>query len=184
MLRGEGQQYLRATDRTPITGKVVMSVQIRPASESDMEDLVRLSLLAWAPVFASFRQVLGPAIYPIIYPDWRQQQRAVVEKICGPGGSAIVLIAEVDGNVAGFIAYTMNIEDKTGEVELLAVHPDYQNRGIGTELNKVVLERMKESGLDLAVVGTGGDPGHAPARRSYEKAGYTAFPQVRYFKDL
>jgi predicted N-acetyltransferase YhbS len=38
---------------------------------------------------------------------------------------------------------------------LLAVHPEYQNRGIGTELNNFALERMKESGMKMAVVGTG-----------------------------
>jgi len=82
------------------------------------------------------------------------------------------------------VAYTLNGEDQTGEVELLAVHPDYQNHGIGTELNNFVLEKMRGSGARLAVVGTGGDPGHAPARRSYEKAGYTALPLVRYYKAL
>ena len=45
-------------------------------------------------------------------------------------------------------------------------------------------DHAKESGMKLAEVGTGGDPSHAPARRSYEKAGYTALPLVRYYKDL
>jgi hypothetical protein len=43
---------------------------------------------------------------------------------------------------------------------------------------------MKQKGALLAVVGTGGDPSHAPARASYEKAGYTPLPLVRYYKDL
>jgi hypothetical protein len=38
--------------------------------------------------------------------------------------------------------------------------------------------------MRLAVVGTGGDSGHAPARRTYEKAGYTGLPLVRYYKHL
>ena len=38
--------------------------------------------------------------------------------------------------------------------------------------------------MTLAVVGTGGDPGHAPARRSYEKAGYTGLPLMRYYRPL
>jgi hypothetical protein len=38
--------------------------------------------------------------------------------------------------------------------------------------------------MRLARVETGGDPSHAPARRSYENAGYTGLPLVRYFKDL
>jgi hypothetical protein len=33
----------------------------------------------------------------------------------------------------------------------------------------------------LAIVATGGDPGHAPARRTYEKAGFTPLPLVRYY---
>ncbi len=161
-----------------------MKLHIRPLSHDDIPDVVRLSLLAWAPVFRSFEQVLGSEIYTIIYPDWRRQQSEVVERVCQDGEKTVVWVAEADGIVIGFIAYALNHTDKTGEVELLAVHPDYQNRGIGTELNNFVLEKMKASGMHLAVVGTGGDPGHAPARRSYEKAGYTALPLVRYYQDL
>ena len=43
---------------------------------------------------------------------------------------------------------------------------------------------MRARGLDLAIVATGGDPGHAPARRTYEKAGFTGCPQVWYAKLL
>lgn len=161
-----------------------MKFSIRPGSNDDIEDLVQLSLLAWAPVFSSFKQVLGEKIYSLIYPDWRRQQREVVERICTDDEKMLVWVAEADGIATGFIVYTLNRKEKTGEVELLAVHPDYQNRGIGTALNQLALEKMKASGMKIATLGTGGDPGHAPARRSYEKAGYTALPLVRYYKDL
>jgi hypothetical protein len=36
----------------------------------------------------------------------------------------------------------------------------------------------------VAVIEAGGDPGHTPARRVCEKAGYTALPAVRFFKAL
>jgi len=71
-----------------------------------------------------------------------------------------------------------------GEVVLLAVHPEFQKRGIATQLNEAALDAMKAVGAKLAIVETGGDDGHAPARRAYEKAGYTGLPIVRYFKDL
>ena len=161
-----------------------MNLSIRPVSHDDIEALVQLSLLAFTPVSHSFEQVLGARIYPLIYPDWDRQQREEVERVCKDEAKNFVWIAEVDGMITGFIAYTLNSENKTGEVELLAVHPGYQNRGIGTELNNFVLEKLKESDMKIAVVATGGDPGHAPARRSYEKAGYTALPLVRYYKDL
>ncbi len=161
-----------------------MPVQIRRASDNDTEELVQLSLLAWRPVFASFRQVLGPTIYALVYPDWQRQQREAVETVCAEGGDMAILVADVGGKVAGFIAYKLKIEERLGVVELLAVHPDYQNRGIGTELNRIALEKMKASGMKLADLHTGGDPGHAPARRAYEKAGYIALPLVHYYKDL
>jgi ribosomal protein S18 acetylase RimI-like enzyme len=160
-----------------------MNYQIRPFINKDLDDIVQLSLLAWEPVFISFRQILGPKIYPLLYPDWRKSQAEVVEQICTDQENH-VLVAEVDGNVAGFLAYELREKDATGQVQLLAVHPKYQNHGIGTELNTIALQKMKAAGMKLAEVGTGGDEGHAPARRSYEKAGYTAIPLVRYHKDL
>ncbi len=162
---------------------MAMHTLIRRLGDDEIEELVRLSLLAWAPVFSSFEQVLGSEIFTRIYPDWKASQTETVEKFCKDSKN-IVYIAEVDGAIAGFIVYELNVQDKVGEVQLLAVHPEYQNGGIGTELNNFVLAKMQESGMKLAVVGTGGDPGHAPARRSYEKAGYTALPLVRYYKDL
>jgi len=157
---------------------------IRPVNEEDIDAVVRLSLAAWLPVFESFEQILGPEIYAIVYPDWRTSQRAGVEEVCRDGKKTRVYVAEADGAVVGFLAYELHVRDKTGEVQYLAVHPDYQNLGIGTELNDFALNKMKESGMSLAVVGTGGDPSHAPARRSYQKAGYTALPLVRYYRDL
>jgi hypothetical protein len=43
---------------------------------------------------------------------------------------------------------------------------------------------MREQGCSLALISTGGEVGHAPARHTYEKAGYTAVPSVNYFKPL
>jgi ribosomal protein S18 acetylase RimI-like enzyme len=164
--------------------EIIMNLHIRPFNNSDINDIVQLSLLAWEPVFTSWEQILGPKLYPIaIYPDWRKGQKEVVEKFCYDEKIA-TWVAEVDGNVVGFVAYELNANTKIGEVQLLAVHPEYQNHGIGTKLNIFALQKLKENGMKLAVVGTGGDEGHAPARKSYEKAGYTALPLVRYYKDL
>jgi ribosomal protein S18 acetylase RimI-like enzyme len=161
---------------------MIVDLRIRTFTDRDLDEIVQLSLLAWEPVFSSFKRVLGPEIYPIVYPDWRKSQRKGVETAC-QDDKVNVLVAEVDGRVIGFLVYECH-RDETGEVLLLAVHPECQNLGIGTELNIAALERMKAVGMKLAVVGTGGDEGHAPARRSYEKAGYTALPLVRYYRDL
>lgn len=161
-----------------------MNVEIRPMKDKDLDEIVNLSLLAWEPIFASFAEILGPKIYPILYPDWQKSQAQGVTDYCTDKEKARVLVAEAEGQVVGFLAYELHPEDRTGEVMLLAVHPEQQNAGVGTELNLFALQEMKEAGMRLAVVGTGGDDSHAPARRSYEKAGYTPLPLVRYYQDL
>jgi len=154
----------------------------RPFVESDIEQIVELSLLAWEPVFVSFERVLGPRVFPILYPDWRKTQREGVEGACRATDKYHTLVAELDGRVVGFIAY--ELKGETGEVVLLAVHPEFQRRGIATLLNQAALAEMKAAGMKMAVAETGGEAGHAPARRAYEKVGYTGLPLVRYFKDL
>ena len=161
-----------------------MALEIRLFASEDNEAVVQLSLLAWEPVFASFRQMFGPAVYALLYPDWRKQQREVVEKFCQGGEQTSAWVAEVEGTIAGFIVYTLNHAEKTGVVELLAVHPEHQQRGVATGLNTFALDQMRASGMTMASLQTGGDPGHAPARRAYEKAGYTAFPNVWYYQLL
>jgi ribosomal protein S18 acetylase RimI-like enzyme len=167
-----------------ISEENMMNDKIRPFTISDIEAVVHLSLLAWERVFIAWEQILGPKLYPVaIYPDWRKSQKEVVESVCRDE-KMTTWVAEVDGLVVGFISYELNDKAKIGEVQLLAVHPDHQNHGIGTELNHFALQKFKEGGMKLAVVGTGGDEGHAPARRAYEKAGYTGLPLVRYYQDL
>jgi GNAT superfamily N-acetyltransferase len=161
-----------------------MNLQIHPYTMADHDAVIQLSILAWEPVFLAWERILGPDLYPIaIYPDWRVGQAEVVEKVIAIEHMH-TCVAEVDGAVAGFVCYELNAENKVGEVQLLAVHPDYQNHGVGTQLNLFALQKLTEGGMKLAVVSTGGDEGHAPARRSYEKAGYTGLPLMRYYKAL
>jgi ribosomal protein S18 acetylase RimI-like enzyme len=159
-----------------------MRARIRPFAESDVAGIVELSLLAWEPVFESFEKVLGPRVFPILYPDWRKTQAEGVADACRATDKYHTLVAELDGRVVGFIAY--ELKGETGEMVLLAVHPEFQKRGIATRLNQAALDEMKAAGMKMAVAETGGEDGHAPARRAYEKAGYTGLPLVRYFKDL
>ena len=75
-------------------------------------------------------------------------------------------------------------ERLVGEIYMLGVDPAFQGRGLGSALTEHAHTEMTDAGMAVAMVETGGDPGHAPARRTYEKAGYTGLPIVRYFKLL
>ncbi len=155
----------------------------RPMQDDDLEKIVALSVVAWEPVFVSFENVLGTAIFMRIYPDWRVDQAKAVEDVCRSPENT-VWVADRDGAIGGFIAYSLDTTKLVGEIVMLAVHPDHQNRGVGAALNDLALSQMRDAGMTLAVVNTGGDPGHAPARRSYEKAGFTGLPLVHYCQVL
>ncbi|MDF5710436.1 MAG: GNAT family N-acetyltransferase [Nostoc sp. S4] len=76
-------------------------------------------------------------------------------------------------------------QSSLGEIYMIAVDPDYQRRGIGTALVEFALDWMKVAGMSVAMVQTGGDPNHAPARCTYEKLGFGLLPTIaRYFKKL
>jgi ribosomal protein S18 acetylase RimI-like enzyme len=157
---------------------------IRPFEGRDVAAVVELSLRAWEPVFASLEEVLGSAVFRRMHPDWREDQQRAVEEVCASEGTR-VWVAEVNGETVGFVATgVFDSERNMGEITMLAVDPDHQTRGIGTALTEVALEGLKEAGMRVAMVETGGDPGHAPARRTYERAGFTLLPVARYFKNL
>jgi len=143
---------------------------------------VEFSLRAWAPVFESFRRVLGEDIYARVYPDWLASQARDVAGVCR-GYFDSSWVAEVDGRVAGFVVVIFDRSARSAEIEMLAVDPAVQRRGVAAALIEFALERMREAGVRVVAVATGGDPGHAPARRAYEKAGFTPY-EVTYERRL
>lgn len=156
---------------------------IRAFDASDTVAVVDLSLRAWAPVHVSIRDALGHELNDALQPDWRAKQQSDVEEVLS-GSTTSVWIAEVGDAVVGFVAVRIHDDRRIGEIDMLAVDPDYQGAGVGTALTKFALDWIRESGIGVAMVGTGADPGHAPARRTYEKAGMKLVPMARYFMKL
>jgi GNAT superfamily N-acetyltransferase len=162
-----------------------MTVSMRALEERDIDVVVEFSVRAWAPVFESMCAVMGRTIFSRVYPDWRPAQARAVESVIRDEGSR-VWVAESGGRLAGFVAVVFHDRDgaKSGEIEMVAVDPDFQNQGIGLTLVSWAVGEIGKLGIPLVEIGTGGDPGHAPARHVYEKAGFTPLPLVRYYKAL
>ena len=160
-----------------------MRARIRPFDDRDAEAVVDLSLRTWVPIFASLERVLGPDVFGRLYPDWREDQRRAVEDFLA-AKEGRVWVADADGTAVGFVAVRRHPKKGLGEIYMLAVDPYHQGGGIGTALTEFALERLKDDGMAVAMVETGGDPGHAAARRTYEKAGFVLLPIARYFKTL
>ena len=159
-------------------------MQIEQYKPDHVEAIVRLSLRAWSPVFDSLKEALDADVYQTFYPHgWRVTQEKSVRDTCASADMKVWVAIEA-GAVAGFVALRFHAEGKLGEIYMIAVDPDYQRRGIAMALTDFAVERMKEAGMEIAMVETGGDPGHAPARAAYAKAGFRVLPLARYFRKL
>ncbi|MBN6039468.1 GNAT family N-acetyltransferase [Amycolatopsis sp. 195334CR] len=159
-----------------------MDLSIRTFEPADQPAVTDLALRAWAPVFASLEQVLG-GIFATMHQDWRGDQRRAVEAACADE-HLTTWVAEADSVVAGFATVKLDHEERMGEIHMIAVDPDHQRRGIAAALTEHALRWFTDNGMTLAMVETGGDPGHAPARAAYEHAGFTQLPIARYFRRL
>ena len=149
------------------------NVVLRPAGTDDLPRLEEVRQAAFAPVFASFRSMLGEDIYHLAQAREDEAQGALLASLLAPTSRWEVYVVDRDGVVVGFVSVQFNLDTQVGEIGLNAVHPAYAGQGIGTAMYDFAITRMQEAGMRVATVATGGDASHAPARRAYEKAGFT-----------
>lgn len=157
---------------------------IRPFVPDDLPVLHRIREAAFAPVFAGFRDTVGVEIAAIVFADAEAGQGAHLDEICASAGHH-VLVVECGGDMAGFVAFSVDSEKKMAVLGLNAVDPAFAGRGIGAWMYGEALARMKALGAAAVEVGTGGDAAHAPARRAYEKVGFgPVIPGVSLYRLL
>lgn len=97
-------------------------------------------------------------------PDFREQLEANPDAIYLPAEQiehGDVVVAEIDGRVAGFAALV------GGELDGLFVEPGLWRKGIGSALVEAAAHEARKRGLALTVVAS-----HA-ARQFYESCGFT-----------
>jgi GNAT superfamily N-acetyltransferase len=158
---------------------------IRPFQAADLASLQRVRALAFAPVFQSFRQMVGEPIAALAFSRADAEQAELLTSLCDPKSPAQIYIALLDNDIVGFVTVSLDAGTRIGEIGLNAVHPDHAGHGIGTALYQFALDHMRRSGMALATVGVGGDASHAPARRAYQKAGFgPAIPSLWMYRTL
>jgi len=162
-----------------------MSFLIRPYAPADLPALQAVRAAAFAPVFASFRNIVGPEIAALGLTTAEQEQADLLNSIAKPDSGHAIADAGSGGAIVGFVSWKTDIAPGIGEITLNGVHPDHGRKGIGTALYDHAIAALKSAGMKLATVGTGGDPSHAPARRAYEKAGFNVhLPSIYMYRKL
>lgn len=160
-------------------------LSLRPFHEGDLPALQAIRAAAFAPVFESFRALVGQGIAEVALTDVEAEQWQQLATLCSEGSSHEVLVVEADGAIVGFVAFFVDTVRRRGEIELNAVHPDAAGRGIGSWMYREVMARMRVLGAEVVEVGTGADASHEAARRAYAKVGFSCgIPSVHLYRKL
>ena len=161
---------------------------LRRARESDLPRLDELTILCYAPIQASYEAMLGAECYRAVRNDpeltWQERKCRQVHRHFEtyPEG---VWVLEQGGEVFGFVTFYLVPLKSYGGFDNNGVHPDRAGQGWGVFMYRQVLAFFREQGLRFAIVDTGLDDAHIPARRAYEAVGFDRrAPVVEYWQDL
>jgi len=145
------------------------------AAQADhLPRLQQIRQAAFAPIFASFRSILGDEIYEAAQAREDEAHADLLASLLLSSSDWEVYEVEWEQQVIGFLALKLDQDTKVGQIGLNAVDPKHAGKGVGTAMYEFAVNRMKDAGMRVASVSTGGDPSHAPARRAYRKAGFAA----------
>jgi ribosomal protein S18 acetylase RimI-like enzyme len=162
-----------------------MPLTFTPAEAGELQVLDEIRRAAFAPIFASFRSILGDEVYATAQAHEDERQGELLASLLRSDSGWTVYTVRQAQSVVGFVAVKLDQDTKVGELGLNAVHPGCAGRGVGTAMYEFAVARMKDAGMRVATVGTGGDPSHAPARRAYQKAGFNLeIPSVWMYRRL
>lgn len=148
--------------------------QIRRLAPADVQACVAFGVEAFRSVYASFETLYGPDLFERIEPDWEATQASYISSAITDSDDE-TWVYDLDGRPAGFVVLKMDAHG-IADIDLLAVDPEVQGQGIATMLNRFAFDRSQEASMAYVVVATADDLGHAPARHSYERAGFSPMP--------
>jgi ribosomal protein S18 acetylase RimI-like enzyme len=158
---------------------------IRAFLPHDLTRLVDLTIETFGPFYEdSFRPVVGGLVFTIQHGDWRGDYRRVIPELHDPDQHKHVAVAEFDGAVAGYVAWSVEPDRRYGSISHLAVSAEHRRSGAATDLCEHAFAEMRTAGAAMVEIGTGGDPFHAPARALYERLGCIPFPVTFYYREL
>ena len=157
-------------------------IEIIPFSEEYTTAVAELTVEAWTPIREEYRRLLGDGLYALEFENWKEEKTQKVLEMMRSGRGYVALL---DGELAGFIHYGISENGISGEIGNNAVSSKFRGQGVAQEMYSFVIEQMKREGVEYATVVTGLDEAHAPARRSYEKAGFDrGLQSVKYYKKI
>ncbi|WP_197675776.1 GNAT family N-acetyltransferase [Micromonospora auratinigra] len=150
-----------------------------------MEPLLELTIATFGPFYEdSFRSIVGDTIMSNQSGTWREDYREMWLGLHDPQNDKHVVVAEDGDTFLGFAAWQTNPDKRSGEIDIIGVAVDQRRHHVGRALCTHAFEAMKQAGIEVVSIGTGGDGFHDAARAFYDSLGMTPMPLVRYYMAL
>jgi ribosomal protein S18 acetylase RimI-like enzyme len=161
-------------------------MHIRLFRDADRPELVDLTIEVFGVFYEeSFRAMVSPTVFEHQHGSWADDYRRDVPALHDPARHKHVAVAVDDtSEIVGFVAWNVNLEQRHGDIDMLAVRESVRRCGTGRALCEHAMAAMRAAGAEVVGVGTGGDWFHAPARGLYESLGFSLVPVAVYLREL
>lgn len=159
-------KYYQILGEAPVLRET--KLKIVPCQPEHIPDCARIAVQVWEGIHAAYTEYQGEELHEAFSSGWRESKK---EDIYRQQSRPTSIVALLDGKVVGFCGYRVE-HGNLGVIGYNGVDPEYRGNGIARYLYEYCFAEMRKQGITHARVFTGGDNGHAPARRAYEKAGY------------
>lgn len=153
---------------------------IRNCKPSDLETLRQITAICFEKV--SIDKNIEDRFGRIGDMDWKERKMSHIDDDteANPDG---VFVAEVDGEIAGYITTRINHTTRIGGIPNLAVLPQFQRRGIGKQLIEKALAYLRSEGMLYARIETLEQ--NPVGARFYPSMDFTEIArQIHYIKPL
>ena len=155
-------------------------MQIRKMQQKDMKRIVEITRSAWNE--NTLYKLLEDRHGLIGNKGWQERKVGDLEDFCRRRPGDVIVAVEGD-KVLGYASFGINTEDAVGNVLNNAVDPGFQGRGVGTAMNKWIIDLFRKERLRIAKVIT--LQHDKAARRVYEKGGFKELARsVHYSMEL
>jgi ribosomal protein S18 acetylase RimI-like enzyme len=125
------------------------SVRIRPVKPEDQDGIVRITeaeFPAVASIDARIERMIGGTPWSIIKAERVRHELARYPEACA--------VAEIGGELAGYVTCTIDRTASRGTIANLAVSGRFQGHGLGTQLIEWAIARFRSEGLQQAKIET------------------------------
>lgn len=155
----------------------------RLCTRTDLPTVLDITLEVFGPFYErSFRSMVTPEVFEHQHGSWAEDYRRQVPALLSPDQHKYIVLAEDQGEVVGYVAWHIDADRRHGEIAIVCVREGRRRRGIGRTLCERAIDSMRDHGVEVVQIGTGGDDFHAPARRLYESLGFNLVPVAVYLR--